>query len=83
MSVGDEEDFETGSLGESESLCHEDFEEDEEDDEENPEPKLNFIRIRNDLVSILEKDAVSCVAVHSKVIFIFGLLRLFFYVGIK
>jgi hypothetical protein len=65
MSVGDDDDFESGSLGESGSIGGEDFDDDEEGD--NPEPKLNFIRIRNDLVAILEKDAVSCVAVHSKV----------------
>lgn len=64
-SMEDYDDFESGSLGDSASLDGVDDDEDEEDDEE--EPKLNFIRIRNDLLGILEKDAVSCVAVHSKV----------------
>ncbi|XP_035706233.1 vacuolar protein sorting-associated protein 41 homolog isoform X2 [Folsomia candida] len=63
-SMEDYDDFESGSLGDSASLDGVDDDEDEEDDEE--EPKLNFIRIRNDLLGILEKDAVSCVAVHSK-----------------
>ncbi len=44
-----------------------DDDEDDEEENEDPEPMLNFIRIRNDLLGILEKDSVSCVAVHSKV----------------
>src|SRR5687768_13162649 len=65
MSMGDEEEFESGSLGDSGSVDEED-----EDEDDHPEPKLNFIRIRNDLIGILEKDSVSCVAVHSKVSFV-------------
>jgi len=67
MSVGDDDDFESGSLGESGSLEDDDDDDDDEDNLESTEPKLNFVRIKNDLMSILEKDSVSCVAVHSKV----------------
>lgn len=35
--------------------------------EEEVEPKLKYSRISNDLKSILSKDAVSCIAVNSKV----------------
>lgn len=35
--------------------------------EEEVEPKLKYVRISNDLQKILSKDAVSCIAVHSKV----------------
>lgn len=40
----------------------------ESSDEEEVEPKLKYVRISNDLKKILSKDAVSCIAVHSKVI---------------
>jgi len=65
----EEDDFESGSLGEFGGSLEDEEEEDEEedDDDDSPEPKLNFIRVRNDLVRILEMDGVSCVAVHSKV----------------
>lgn len=35
--------------------------------EEEVEPKLKYVRISNDLQRILNKDAVSCIAVNSKV----------------
>lgn len=35
--------------------------------EEEVEPKLKYVRISNDLKRILNKDAVSCIAVHSRV----------------
>ena len=38
-----------------------------ESTEEEVEPKLKYVRISNDLQNILNKDAVSCIAVHSKV----------------
>lgn len=41
--------------------------ENESSDEEEVEPKLKYVRISNDLKRILTKDAVSCIAVHSKV----------------
>lgn len=31
------------------------------------EPRLKYVRMRNDLVNILQKDAASCIAVHPKV----------------
>lgn len=36
-------------------------------DEEEVEPKLKYARISNDLKAILSRDAVSCIAVNSKV----------------
>lgn len=36
-------------------------------EEEEVEPKLKYVRIANDLKKILSKDAVSCIAVHSRV----------------
>lgn len=44
-----------------------DDEDDEDDDSDEEEPKLKFDRLKNDFSNILDKDAVSCVAVHSKV----------------
>lgn len=41
--------------------------ENESSDEEEVEPKLKYVRMSNDLKRILNKDAVSCIAVHSKV----------------
>lgn len=67
MSLGEEDGFESGSLGDSASLEAGGGDDDEEDEDDDMEPKLNFIRIRNDLLGILEKDSVSCVAVHGKV----------------
>lgn len=32
------------------------------------EPRLKYVRIRNDLENILQNDAASCIAVHPKVI---------------
>ena len=62
---GDEsDDIEACSRGSDDDGDDEDDDDDEEDEEE---PKLKFERIGNDLTSILDKDAVSCVAVHSKV----------------
>lgn len=43
------------------------MQENESSDEEEIEPKLKYVRISNDLKRILNKDAVSCIAVHSKV----------------
>lgn len=43
------------------------MQENESSDEEEVEPKLKYVRISNDLKRILNKDAVSCIAVHSKV----------------
>lgn len=43
------------------------LQENESSDEEEVEPKLKYVRISNDLKRILNKDAVSCIAVHSKV----------------
>lgn len=34
---------------------------------EEVEPKLKYVRLTNDLQSILTKDAASCIAVHPKV----------------
>lgn len=31
------------------------------------EPRLKYVRIRNDLEHILQNDAASCIAVHPKV----------------
>lgn len=45
------------------------MQENESSDEEEVEPKLKYMRISNDLKRILSKDAVSCIAVHSKVKF--------------
>lgn len=45
------------------------MQENESSDEEEVEPKLKYVRISNDLKRILSKDAVSCIAVHSKVKF--------------
>lgn len=67
---------ENGSIGDSTDILKESSigsaeeqgeEEDEEDEVDDSEPRLKFSRIQNDLLKILEKDAVSCVAVHSKV----------------
>lgn len=38
-----------------------------ESTEEEVEPKLKYVRITNDLQNILNKDAVTCVAVHPRV----------------
>lgn len=43
------------------------MQENESSDEEEVEPKLKYVRISNDLKRILNKDAVSSIAVHSKV----------------
>lgn len=66
--------MENGSIGDSTDILKEDSiaseeqdEEEEDDDVDDSEPRLKFSRIQNDLLKILEKDAVSCVAVHSKV----------------
>ncbi|XP_055301199.1 vacuolar protein sorting-associated protein 41 homolog [Sitodiplosis mosellana] len=42
------------------------IQENESSDEEEVEPKLKYVRMSNDLKRILNKDAVSCIAVHSK-----------------
>ncbi|CAL8095998.1 unnamed protein product [Orchesella dallaii] len=71
MSLEDDR-IENGSIGDSADILKEDSigsegQEDEEDDDvDDSEPRLKFSRIQNDLLKILEKDAVSCVAVHSK-----------------
>lgn len=36
------------------------------------EPRLKYIRIRNDLEHILQNDAASCIAVHPKVRIIYN-----------
>lgn len=67
--------MENGSIGDTTDILKEDSiaseeqdeEEEEDDDVDDSEPRLKFSRIQNDLLKILEKDAVSCVAVHSKV----------------
>lgn len=47
--------------------------ENESSDEEEVEPKLKYVRISNDLKAILSRDAVSCIAVNSKVCLTIGL----------
>lgn len=65
--------IENGSIGDSTDILKEDSigsegQDDEDDDEvDDSEPRLKFSRIQNGLLKILDKDAVSCVAVHSKV----------------
>lgn len=69
----DTAEIENGSIGDSADILKEDSvgsgeqDEEEDDDVDDSEPRLKFSRIQNDLLKILEKDAVSCVAVHSKV----------------
>lgn len=43
------------------------MQENDSSDEEEVEPKLKYVRISNSLKRILSNDAVSCIAVHSKV----------------
>jgi len=71
----EEEEFESGSLiedgGETEAEVggsrRSTDDEEEEDSSDDEEPKLKFERLGNDFSKILDKDAVSCVAVHPKV----------------
>ncbi|XP_071158448.1 vacuolar protein sorting-associated protein 41 homolog [Mytilus edulis] len=44
----------------------EEDESESDESEEEEEPKLKYERISNDLVDILKKDCISCLAVHSK-----------------
>ena len=71
----EEEEFEGGSIIEDETETEDvngstRYTDDEDDDDESDdeEPKLKFDRLKNDFSKILDKDAVSCVAVHSKVL---------------
>jgi len=49
---------------ENESFYYEDDE--EQSEEEWEEPKLNYLRMRNDLLDILKDDYASCITMHSK-----------------
>jgi len=70
-SVGEEEELEIMDMDEGNTSI-ESTEESDSDEEDEKEPQLKFERLGNDLLNILDKDSVSCVAVHPKVLLLYA-----------